>query len=274
MPEKLPVFATIGEAFELLEANGRRLLLPGVLIALLGTVEQGMISTMGLGSAHPETARFLYLVPVMLLYFVFSLPFLTSAHRSVLQGERGRTGLGFDHEEWLFFLSMLRLIGVALLIGVILAVIIGVITAILIAGNTGQTAALSAVSGITIVMYAAMGLVVCRYMLILPAAAIGEWLTLGAAGRLLKGNLWRLFFALAIIWVAASLVRLIAALLGSDLWIVQAILLGVVYAISTALTAFILSLAYRRLAMFYATPDGPALVRRDPPDLTAPEHPG
>jgi hypothetical protein len=149
-----------------------------------------------------------------------------------------------------------------------------VITAILIAGNTGQTAALLAVSGITIVMYAAMGLVVCRYMLILPAAAIGEWLTLGAAGRLLKGNLWRLFFALAIIWVAASLVRLIAALLGGDLWIVQAILLGAVYAISTALTAFILSLTYRRLAMFRATPDGPSLAPRDPLDRTAPDHPG
>jgi hypothetical protein len=208
------------------------------------------------------------------LYFVFSLPFLTSAHRSVLQGERGRTGLRLDHEEWLFFLSMLRLIGVALLIAVILAVIVGVITALVLSGHPGTGGILMLLSAITIVMYAAMGLIVCRYMLILPAAAIGEWLTLGAAGRLLKGNLWRLFFALAIIWVGARIVRWMSLLLGGDLWILQAIILGVVYAISTALTAFILSLAYRRLAMFYATPDGPALVRRDPLDIATPEHPG
>jgi hypothetical protein len=210
----------------------------------------------------------------MLLYFLFSLPFLTSAHRSVLQGERGRTGLGFDHEEWLFFLSMLRLIGVALLSGVILSFAVGFIGVIALRGNPGNAGALVVLGAITIVMYAAVGLLVCRYMLVLPAAAIGEWLTLGAARRLLKGNLWRLFFALAIIWVGARIIRWTSMLLGGDLWIVQAILLGVVYAISTALTAFILSLTYRRLAMFYATPDGPALVRRDSLDIAAPDHPG
>jgi hypothetical protein len=213
-------------------------------------------------------AKFLYLAPAMLLYFLFSLPFLTSAHRSVLQGERGRTGLRFDHEEWLFFLSILRVIGV------ILAFVVGLITALVLSGHPGTAGTLLLLSAITIVVYAAVGLVVCRYLLILPAAAIGEWLTLGAARRLLKGNLWRLFFTLAIIWVGARIIRWTSMLLGGDLWIVQAILLGAVYAISTALTAFILSLAYRRLAMFYATPDGPALVRRDSPDLTALDQPG
>jgi len=110
MAETIPVVATIGEALRLLRWEGHRVLLLGAALALASVVERALIIQMGIDTNHPDLAQLLPLLPMALPYAILSLPLVTSAHRIVLQGERGRTGLTFGREEWLYVCGGLRLL--------------------------------------------------------------------------------------------------------------------------------------------------------------------
>jgi hypothetical protein len=108
---------------------------------------------------------------------------------------------------------------------------------------------------VAVVGCAGIGFVSCRYMLVLPAAAIGNRLSLRRARELIAGNTWRLLFAIALAtMLPTTLTRFGLQLLGGDLWIVGAALTGVIATVCAVLFAFVLSLTYRRLAISDRSP--------------------
>jgi hypothetical protein len=107
---------------------------------------------------------------------------------------------------------------------------------------------------IELVFKAAFGYWIVRFLLIFPAAAIGVTLSLRQSRTLVKGSAGRLFFNLALAFVAGWLIGLFCDLLPSELWIVKSVVIGIVGVVSAILFAFILSLSFRRLTAAASIP--------------------
>ncbi len=249
MGGKIPVIETVRQAFQLLRTEGHRILVVGAAVALWMALQQVLIIKMGQDVSSPNKLRLLYLFPLSFLSSVVILPLITSAHRIVLQWEGGRTGWGFRREEWVYFLGWLRLFVPILVASLICGVII-VLTAII--SRNSHVGFLMA--PLRIVLVAALILVMCNYMLILPAAAIGKKLPLRRSSKLLKGNNLRLILAFAMVQTPGWLINFGLNRLGADFWMFKAALTGVVSTFSAVLFAFLLSLAYRRLAPWEMLP--------------------
>lgn len=247
MAEKLPVFATIGEALRLLRQEGYRVLLLGAVVALATTVQQALVVKLGLNAPHPDISQLAYLLLMGLVSFAFYLPLVTGAHRIVLQGEQGRTGWGLHREEWLYVLSSFRLMGPFLAVALIVFVLSLILGAMAIPLHADQATFMMAMGTVSIFFVSGIWFLICRYMLIFPAAAIGEKLSLRRSSELLKGNTWRFFWLISLVSIATSLINAALVLLGPGLWLLQATVIGIVYSLDAILVAFLLSLTYRRL---------------------------
>lgn len=228
------------------------MLVTGMLVLVVGFAQQILMIKMGFGQTgrRPDPMTALWLFPMMLVYCLAYLPLVTGAHRIVLLKGRGRTGWGLHREEWWYLLATLKISGL-----VALAVIVFSLLPLLAAAAGrafGAAPPSMPVAGIFVVAALFLFLISvlsCRYLLILPAAAIGTKLSLRGSKDLMRHNVWRLFLILGLISLVSGLVQFALKLLALDFWILQSAIAGANQVLSGIMLAFVLSLSYRRLAL-------------------------
>lgn len=138
--------------------------------------------------------------------YLLLLPVATSWHRLILRGDGARTGYRFGHEEFLY-LEMLVAVGITfylfMLVSGLLFAAPFISEAAWLSGNS------AAEWSYRIVGWIVLFFAVCRFLLVLPAAALGEEMRISRSSGILRGNALRLsaayFIALLIpqslLWV-------------------------------------------------------------------------
>lgn len=249
MAEKLPVVATIVDAFAVL-----RLLTPAIArfgwLTLVVVTGQFILVNLVM-SAHgdePQPGPLAVALLITILLGFCNLPVLTSVHRLVLQGDAARAGLTLRREEWLFLWSGFRMLPMLLLVAVPIGLMFGLLTAAIVVAmkDSGVPAAIVLVP-LRLMVAAGIVAFACRYLLIFPAAAIGRQLTLGEAAALLKGNVLRLCLILIPVWFIGWLPQVFLRFLVDVLPLTGALLGACCSTVSTILFAVTLSLVFRRL---------------------------
>lgn len=131
------------------------------------------------------------------MYLMF-LPVVTSWHRLILQGPGPHVGYRFGHEE---FLYTEMLLGIGLMVSLFLLVSGLLFTAPLISGASWIVGA--SLTEWTCRMFAWLMsfAVVCRFVLVLPAAALGKEMRIAESGFILRGNVLRFIAAYFLVLV-------------------------------------------------------------------------
>jgi|GEM_PF-2649443 len=267
MTEKLPVLSTIGEAWKSVKQHGRRMLPYVGLLILLGLCMQGisfasgfwdvMIDPERMKDFHPNGFGMLSMLLVELVAIIALIPTITSFQRLVVQGNEARVGLAYKREEWLVVRSAFTLFFSYIGLLVALLILEFITIALASALKAGWLAAILNIAGLIFLF-----VVVFRLTLMLPAAAVGDRLSLKACLRLSKSNSLRLF-AVALL----PLLPLIVSQLGLEVmiidfnhpggpklmtlptwvWVSGGLVFSVIYFITMALTSAAWALAYRHL---------------------------
>ncbi|MFZ0486070.1 MAG: hypothetical protein WAL83_03660, partial [Arenicellales bacterium] len=131
--------------------------------------------------------------------YLLLVPVATSWHRLILRGGAARVGYRFGHEEYLY-LEMLMAIGITFYLVMLVS---GLLFA---APFISEASWLSGSSGAEwsyrIVGWLVLFFAICRFLLVLPAAAIGREMRISQSSRALRGNAIRLsaayFFTLLV----------------------------------------------------------------------------
>jgi hypothetical protein len=173
------MFGLISGAVRMTRGNGRRIFPLGLLWAVLASSINAPVLKMELEGQRMEVRTAAIFIAVSIVFACLCVPVVTSAHRIVLQGSRGRVGWIFRHEEQTFIVAALRFLG-PLLLGVLVLAIavfgIGLVMVSVSSGQPGDGLFLSAMA-VELVLKAALGYWITRYLLIFPAAAVGVTLT-------------------------------------------------------------------------------------------------
>ena len=205
MSEKLPVFATVGEAFHCLRKYNLRIMpymaavmaVFGVGWAAFSTIVLQGDTSRSTGSQSPLMAFFGFLLNVA--FFVALLPVITSFQRLVLQGSGARVGFAYRREEWMEVRAVGRLIAVSFLGAFAIMVFLGLV---------GVLAPW--VPPLVSPPLLFVCVIICvRWTLVMPAAAVGEHLTLGAAYGLVKGNFWRFLAVMLLLGLMITIPQMI-----------------------------------------------------------------
>lgn len=249
MSEKLPVFATLGEAFRCLRGHWRRILphvvalviilLAVVVVAVMMGAGAFLLGKMNNAAMHP-TMAFSVVMPVLMLGFGIAIfPVSNSLYRIVVQGEEARFGFGYGREEWMSLWAMLRLWAGMVGIFLLLAIPVGSVMVVIVR-TIGENNLTRAIPKLLVIPFF---LIMFRLLLVLPAAANGVTLTLRQSFRATKGNSWRLITVVFLGSIPFSIVqKLLPLILGTGIvvvflvaalsllsWIFNAIVIGLVY---------------------------------------------
>lgn len=190
MPNKLPVFATVGEAFR---CAGRywRPLLPNMLaIAALSFI--GLPAMILPVVTHSFGLALVMGTALFVALFLAFLLLQTSAQRLACFGPTARVGFRFKIEERLFFLATLKLVLCLTLFLLIIGLPLLLFFNWLELRMEKSTAIILMlpflVAGSAVLVWGTM-----RLVPILPAAAIGKRISLRQAFRVSRGNSLRIF---------------------------------------------------------------------------------
>ena len=193
MTNKLPVFVTLGEGFRCLGQNWRRILpyMGALAIVLITVAAAGFLLGVGAvlvgkishSATHSPWSMFFYALVLWLVYCAFDIPVSNSIQRLAVQGEEARFGFGYGREEWMSIWAMLRLLGSFLGIAVPLLFLMVLL------GNGVERKVLPI---LVLLSLFPLSLIMCRLLVVLPAAANGISLSLWDSIKITQGNSWRL----------------------------------------------------------------------------------
>lgn len=291
MSEKLPVFATVGEAFRCTRKYSLRMLpymvAVGVIWIAIGIsvfliVTTSIVFQKGMPTPSDAFTPFMPFIPffgflVEVGLFAVLLPVITSFQRLVLQGSDARVGFAYRREEWLTVGAVLRLI-LAYILGMIgMTVVIALIGAL-----AAAIKALWLIALVGVPLFFICFITYLRLILMLPAAAVGDRLSLKAAYRLTRGNIWPYFATLMLVMLVTAIPQMIVLFLvmpmppvppdmmtamqphisGFMSYILFAAL-PVLYYFGALMTAAAWALIYGRLSTGAAKPEVPSQMERD-----------
>lgn len=218
MSEKLPVFATVGEAFRCTRKYSLRMLpymvAVGVIWIAVGIgvfliVTTSFIFQKGIPTPSHALNPFMPFIPffgilVEVGLFAALLPVITSFQRLVLQGSDARVGFAYRREEWLVVGAVVKLI-LAYFLGIIcITVVIALIGAMAV-----RIKALWLIALLGAPLFFVCLIAYSRLLLMLPAAAVGDRLSLKAVYRLTKGNLWRYLATLMLVMLVTMIPQML-----------------------------------------------------------------
>lgn len=247
MSRKLPVFATVKASYANSWHYGPRILpyLVAIVVVLVAVVVGmallGFSATVtGLVSSRTPSLLVAGIVVLfVVVWFAVVLPLQNSIQRLVYFGASGRVGLRFGPEEWMTVGALFKLMGAVALLLVVLLLPCGIIAGISYSVS-GQVPPGLMLPMLVVVVLVYLWFSVRLYP-ILPAAAVGDRLTLRQSFALSKGNAWRIFlvFLLAVLPLVAIRELLVWLLgkgvVGSLVWLCVSLIILVVQSCSLAL---------------------------------------
>jgi len=202
MTEKLPVFATVAEAFRCLRQNASCIFpyVGALIVVMVATVVIAVMTGAGallLGrfsgfQTAPKLAMVLGVGGAMLVCGVVSLPIVTSLQRLVLQGPGARFGFAYGREEWMTLWAAIRLMAACFAAMFVCA--IPLIIVLIAFKGLSQTYGLAGMATtVFVLLILPVILLQFRLYLVVPAAANGLRLTLRQSFEMTRDNSWRMF---------------------------------------------------------------------------------
>lgn len=260
MAATLPVFATVGTAYRLVWRHAGRL--AGISWPLMAVYVIQQMIVLYMRRVDLVAGEQTVLAVFALFAFVLGISVTTSSYRLFVQGEGARVSLGFRREELLYLWALLRLF--LLYFAIILALGIVVTVVALAFHSTGHDVSFRALEGSLKVALVAVAFVailaiiyyLTQFVLILPAAALGQRMTLHEAARRAQGRAWRLWLAIILSVLPIALAQgaiylAITMLLRGWPTLAVAPLLSLTTAVRTVLgimlSSAVLSIVYMRL---------------------------
>ena len=270
---KIAFWRTIGDAFGFAFHLGRFFRIGWIWIiaafladvAVIGAATGGMLETKGS----------VFLVQFFLASLIFS-PFAVAWHRAILLGE-GQGGWAmprFGGRELAYFglaVSLMLLAYAPFAPAFILA------RANNVAGDNPWLVQVGILGLLGVAAFVVVGFMVSRFVLCLPAIALGRRLAFAESWRRMKGNTWRFVFGTIVVTFPIAVVdgfirgfigAFVRALTGSVSVTTQVFLMGIEVlfaAFNVAVGVGFLSFTYRRLADDGG--DGPVAMPPMSPDL-------
>jgi hypothetical protein len=216
-PTKLPVLATVRQSWGSVLQNlglGARLVWPWLAIMVLCVLAIVVGVLVNAGTATPSAALVggASVVPgiVMLIAFVLALPAIAVGwHRGVLGGERPTAPIRIDSAVWGYLGYSLLLTLMALLLNGLMLALASVVAGITLGVGSEPMSLqrLVALAPFLPLAFIPTLLVLNRFLLVLPARAVGRDLGLGEALRLTRGNTLRLTFAAGIVTLPIAIAQ-------------------------------------------------------------------
>lgn len=207
MVPSLPIVRTTLDAYLLVWRHRRVLLTLGWPLAIVIVVPQivmpfffaPQVRVVG----HLPPGQLLIMLVWTLVWIALAIPTATSAYRLFIRGSGQRLNLRFSHEEWLYIGASFRLAGRTLLLALPMLIVMGIavtaFTTLLVFLTRTFGLPLWAVTAFAavamVVIWLAIALVVTRYTLVLPAAAIGHRMRLAESARIAGRNALRMMAA-------------------------------------------------------------------------------
>ena len=210
---RLPVWAVVKRSYGYVWDHRRLFALPMILVFFVQLLVAfySIHATRGADPRHMGVAL-LPIYAATILSILFSATVIVGIHRTVLLDEV-RSGIGFlrlDRNFLRYVGTWLLLLVVGILLFIILGLLAGLIGAAgILVGSPGAHAV------IVLTVFASMvvlGGVFLRFMLALPAAALGDKDRLGVSWNATKGNWWRLFVVTFLTFMPFLILSIIASI--------------------------------------------------------------
>lgn len=170
----------------------------------------GLFALVAVQAESPDNRALLSLI-FSVIFFVLLVPVITAWHRLLLIGpgnKDSRLTYSFGKEEWLYIKAIIVLYVAYFLIAFLIGFLFGPLGLVL-ANSLPSTLYdqfqvtpkkfATITVGLTVGFFAFLCLV--RFLLVLPAAAIGKTMTVVNSGHVTQGNTWRLLYAYGVSWL-------------------------------------------------------------------------
>ena len=146
-----------------------------------------------------------------IVFFLLLVPVVTAWHRLILLGpehKNSRVAYSFSKEEWFYVLAIIVLHVAYFLMAVIFGFLVGplvygvikIIPHVFFESLDVNTELFGGYAVGFVVGFLTF-LCLVRFLLVLPAAAIGEKMRISDSGRATEGNTWKLFFSYGVSWL-------------------------------------------------------------------------
>ncbi|MDX2156885.1 MAG: hypothetical protein SFW09_10290 [Hyphomicrobiaceae bacterium] len=220
---KLPVLAIVGQSWGSVSRNlglAARLTWPWMAIMTLSTlaIVVGVLVNSGTSTPSPALIGGASVVPaiVMLIAVIIAIPAVAVGwHRGLLTGERPSQPIRIDNKVWAYLGYSILLTILAALLNVLVLGLASVVAGITLGVGNGPMSLerLAALAPFAPIAFLPTLLVLNRFLLVLPAHAIGRDIGFGEALHLTKGNTLRLTLAAGIVTAPIAIVQGIGQLL-------------------------------------------------------------
>ena len=250
---KIQVSKLIGESYKVVLANWTRyiklLFIPFFILLGVGIV---------IYFVEPPETRSLLALGYNWLIPIIMIPVVTSWHRLILLGEddkNARIRYVYNAEEWLYFKALFVLVIAFLVANFILSILLGPVFV-----GLGQLINEKVSIGLyRLSMLIIIFLILCRFLLILPAAALGKKMDVANSSLALSGNALRITAAYILALIAPQIILLLTGSpaellifgreLGSSLGIILLVLSILIIMTFYTLSVGVLSFAYKSLIL-------------------------
>lgn len=259
--KRLPVLSVAGRSYSYVW-DQRRLLLPPLAVVFL--IEYGFAVAAQQAQGMPASAKLLPILAIALASMVGLMPFAVGLHRAILLRDV-RTGIAFLRIDGFFRgygWACLKIFGAAILFGIVCALALVLVVFIGIPGGPARQAV--AQFAPMVVALSLLLILMPRFTLALPAAALGESTSIRRAWRLTRGSWLRLVAVLTLAILPFTLLGLLLELptlaaaamsklvpsMAEALNSLKYVLMGfsaALRAVSTAVLTVTLSLSYAAL---------------------------
>jgi len=201
---KIQISKLIIESYKVVLENWIRyiklLFVPFIILSSLGIVIYFVEST---------KMRTLLAIGYNWLIPVIMIPVVTSWHRLILLGvddKNTHVKYVYGAEEWLYFKALFVLVITFLVANFLLNILFGPIFI----GGLSQFIGERALIGVyRLIMFIIVFLVLCRFLLILPAAALGKRMDIANSSLAVSGNAFRVTFAYIFALIAPQIILLL-----------------------------------------------------------------
>ncbi|MEZ5856892.1 MAG: hypothetical protein R3D67_19930 [Hyphomicrobiaceae bacterium] len=262
---KLPVLATVRQSWSSVLANLGlifRLIWPWITIMILCglSIGAGILVNNGLDTPSPTLIGGASVVPViaMVIAFLLAIPAVAVGwHRGIFRGERPQSPIRIDGGVW-GYLGYSMLLGImAGLFNLLMFAIAAALASITVGVGEGPMSLerLIALAPFLPLAFIPTLLILNRFLLVLPAVAVGRSLGFGEALKATRGNTLRLTFAASLVSLPIVIMQGVTqlAVLASQ----NPILVGVLALLNIAVLIYcsFASLSFLSLSMKQLTPE-------------------
>ncbi len=199
---KIPIAKLITDSYKILIDNWNRYLkllsVPFIILILIG---------LAIYFIESEKTRNMLAIAYKWLIPVLMIPIVTSWHRLILLGtnnKNARISYNYSSEDWLYFKALIILVIAFLITNFLLGLLLGPIF-IALAKVTSEVITIGIYQIILLII---IFLILCRFLLILPAAALGRKMDIAQSSLSMSGNALRITAAYILALLAPQIVLL------------------------------------------------------------------